>query len=121
MLDPEVKIAFDVRDEGIFYGLQDPDEDRYPMVPWTAAFKSKEGATLAFWWLPWRMQEIVVPARADLTIQGAAFRDPVLVDLLGGEVYPVVAEPTGAGLRLVDMPLADVPYALVERAHVELL
>ena len=61
-----------------------------------------------------------LPARADLTIQGIALREPVLVDLLSGEVYPVSVEQTEQGLRLVDMPLADYPYALVERSHVEL-
>jgi hypothetical protein len=119
-LDPVVEVTFDVRDEGIFYGLLDPDETRYPMVPWTAAFWAFSGNPILFWWLPWRMQEIVIPARADLAVQGAALDDPVLVDLLSGEVYPVRAEAKDAGQRFVDMPLADVPYALVERAHVEL-
>lgn len=119
-LDPSVEVAFHVQDEGIFYGLKDPDEDRYPMVPWTAAFQTAAQESLVFWWLPWRMQEIVVPARADLTIQGVDLHDPVLVDLLSGEVYPVVADQTEKGLRVVDMPLADYPYSLVERSHVAL-
>jgi hypothetical protein len=72
------------------------------------------------------MQEIVVPARADLTLRGATFKEPVLIDLLSGEVYPVAVDSTAvegteAGLRVVDMPLADYPFALVERAHIELL
>ena len=55
-----------------------------------------------------------------MTIQGVDLHDPVLVDLLSGEVYPVVADQTEKGLRVVDMPLADYPYSLVERSHVAL-
>lgn len=120
-LTSDISVSFRVGDEGIFYGLLDPDEDRYPMVPWTASFTDAKGNALVAWWLPWRMQEIVVPARVDLTIRGAPFRQPVLVDLMEGDVYPVIADPTGDGLLVRGVPLADYPFLLAERAAVPLL
>ena len=116
----DVKVAFHVRDEGIFYGLLDPDEDRYPMVPWTASFVDGQGRALVSWWLPWRMQEIVRPATVDLTIRGASFRQPVLVDPLEGKVYPVLAEQADGALLVKGVPMADYPFMLAERDAVEL-
>ena len=111
----DVDVAFDVLDEGIFYGLLDPDEDRFPMVPWTAAFADGAGRQRLAWWLPWRMQEIVVPAEVDMTIRGASFRDPVLVDLLDGDIYPAYIETRGDAVYVKGVPMADYPLMLVER------
>lgn len=116
----DIHVAFDVRDEGIFYGLLDPDEDRFPMVPWTAAFVDGAGRQRLAWWLPWRMQEMVVPAEVDLTIRGASFQDPVLVDLLEGDVYPLLAEEHNSTLLVRGVPMADYPFMLVERDAVSI-
>ena len=119
-LQRDVSVQFTVHDQGIFYGLLDPDEDRYPMVPWTASFADAQGNALLAWWLPWRMQEIVIPARAGLLIRGTAWREPVLVDPLEGSVYPVLAEQCDGATLVRGLPLADYPFMLAERAAVPL-
>lgn len=119
-LDPEIKMDFAIREEGTFYGLVDPGEKRFPMVPWTAAFVDNEGTSMIAWWVPWQMQEIVRPARVDLAIRGAEFQVPVLVDLLDGNVYPVLTEQTDGVLRVKGVPLADYPFMLVERRSLSL-
>lgn len=68
------------------------------------------GARVLAWWLPWRAQEQVSPASAELSVQG--FTDPVLVDLLSGEVTTAAGAPD-SGLIV---PVADWPWLLVERS-----
>jgi hypothetical protein len=117
----DVSVEFTVHDQGIFYGLLDPDEDRFPMVPWTAGFRDGRGDALLAWWLPWRMQEIVIPARVDLLIRGMRWREPVLVDPLEGGVYPALAETRDGAILVRGVPMADYPFMLAERSAIDLL
>jgi len=114
----KVNHAFAIKNAGTFYGIG-PGDDAFPSVPLLVSFKTGEGHFLLAHWLPWHAQEIVKPATVDVRIDGAAFRDPVLVDLLTGRVYRFDRiKREGQSLVLTDLPLADYPLAVVERSEV---
>jgi hypothetical protein len=74
------------------------------------------GQPALVYWLAVPMQTKFQPARVTVTLPGAVIKQPVLVDLLDGNVY---ALPRGA--RFENLPLADSPLVLCSRAAVELL
>jgi uncharacterized protein YndB with AHSA1/START domain len=67
------------------------------------------------YWIPWRPQEIVEPATVDVTWEAADWDEPVVVDLMTGEV--TTAELVGGALRV---PMSDCPMLLAERAALDL-
>ena len=67
------------------------------------------------YWLPWRPQEIIKPARVRVEWPDVSWNEPVFVDLLSGEVSEAATK-KGA----VEVPLADYPMILTERSVLEL-
>jgi hypothetical protein len=110
-----------VRDQGQFAGVGEAD-DAYPSIPLVAGFRTAKGSSLLAYWLPWQPQEYTPhPARVALTVTGMSFTEPVLVNLLSGEVrtLPVPARIAG-GVRFEDLPLGDYPVIIAERGELEL-
>jgi hypothetical protein len=93
-----------ITSEGSFFGAK-------PRDVMLLRLRSDRGPVLAYW-LPWRAQEKVDAAATAIAAEG--FNDPVLVDLLRGEVF---ALPRG-GTRWGDLPLADWPLLIAEKAVV---
>lgn len=114
-IDP--KYRFRVTNPGHFYGIGEY-EDAFPSVPLLASYGSDESAFLAYW-LPWFPQETVEQyATVSLDVD-ASFSDPVLVNLLTGEVYEVKEiSRTPEGTSFGSLPLADYPLALAERSEI---
>ncbi len=59
----------------------------------------------------------------DLTINGAAFQDPVYVEMITGKVYQLDKKSwktRGANTELKGLPVWDSPVMIAERAQVEL-
>lgn len=106
----------EVVDEGIFYGIS--EDDAFPSVPLVAAFSDQENNNLVAWWLPWNMQEYL-PELATVTISldGIHFDDPVLVDLLTGDVFEIGDKITDRnnGSVVKNISLSDYPLLIVER------
>jgi len=117
----EIEHKIEIKDAGMFYGIG-PEDDAFPSVPLVASFKTSRGRYLIAYWLPWHAQEYVPePATIDMHLENVSFADPVLVDLLAGQVYGVhKMSKTDTGVTLSDMPLMDYPLAIVERSQVEI-
>jgi len=116
----KVDYEFDVVDQGDFYGIGE-HEDAYPSVPLLASYKTEDGKPFVAYWLPWNPQEnIVNTAQVALTVDDLKFDNPVLVDLLTGDVYQLSNfENQKNMVRFSKLPLADYPFAIVEKSEVK--
>jgi hypothetical protein len=115
----EPEYRFEVRNSGSFFGIGEYD-DAFPSVPLLATFRSKDAALLAFW-LPWIMQETISEFATVSLDVGMEFRDPILLDLLTGNVYALEDfESTDGESRFGRLPLADYPLVIAERNEIVL-
>lgn len=131
MTPKEVDCEFEIIDEGSFYGVKGENDATYqmknppyaheksPMPIERVALYGIEDEAIAYW-LPWRMQEYVYPAKVDLSIKNTDIKDPVLVDLLTGLVYQVKVEISDDGMLLKGLPLTDYPMAIVPKHLVKI-
>ena len=115
----EPEYRFDVSSPGSFYGIGEY-EDAFPSVPLLAAFRSEDAGFLAFW-LPWIPQETISDfATVSLDVR-SEFKDPVLLDLLQGNIYALPDFQSSAGnARFGGLPLADYPLVIAERNEIVL-
>ncbi|MBN1675958.1 MAG: cellulase family glycosylhydrolase [Kiritimatiellae bacterium] len=109
----EGAIETEVVDPGIFYGVGTADPRPYNR-PWLARMHNGRHPLLAGW-VAWRPQELIQPGVVRVSCPDLAWQDPVRVDLLSGAVYEA-AVVNGA----LEMPLADYPVIVTERAAVDL-
>ena len=61
--------------------------------------------------------------KVDVTIKGAAFRDPVYVEMITGKVFELgrsAWKSDGGNTTLTQLPMWDSPMMLAERAQVDL-
>jgi polysaccharide biosynthesis protein PslG len=106
-------------DAGIFHGIGKED-DAFPSIPLVSTFKSEKNNWLIAYWLPWHPQEIISDAEIDLSLTGAAFKNPVLVDLLDGKVFSLNNyQKKQDRIIFRNIPMADYPYIIVERDQIE--
>lgn len=105
----------DVIDEGVFYGIS--EDDAFPSVPLLATFEDLNENWLLAWWLPWNAQEYLPGlAKINAEVSGVKIKDPVLIDLLSGEVFEIDSLKQENGkVFLIGLPLADYPMILAER------
>lgn len=109
-----------ISDPGVFYGIGDED-DAFPSIPLVSTFRTSDGKSMVAWWLPWHPQEIIREGSITLTVSAMTFKDPVLIDLLDGEVYSVEVKRSNDGSSsFINVPLADYPFVIAERGEVEL-
>ncbi len=115
----EPDYQFRVKNSGSFSGIGE-HEDAFPSVPLLAAFRSMDAALLAIW-LPWIPQETISEyATVSLEVT-SEFKDPVLLDLLAGNVYAVENfQSSGGKSRFGSLPLADYPLLISERSELDL-
>jgi hypothetical protein len=114
----DVESDITVRDPGFFYGIGDED-DAFPSKPLLSTFRAKTGACFMAYWLPWHPQEIIQEGRISLTARGVRFAEPVLVDLLSGEVRRIEATIDESGATVFkDLPLTDYPLVIVEKQEI---
>jgi polysaccharide biosynthesis protein PslG len=110
----------EILDQGNFYGIGDED-DAYPSIPLVSSFKSKDNNYFIAYWLPWHPQEIIKEGMIELKTGSAKFKDPVLIDLLNGEVYNVEVSIQKDGTVIFhNIPLADYPFVIVERSDIKI-
>ena len=121
-----VETHFKVLDEGTFHGVMGAYPSSYyknkakAPVPIEVVGLTGSGGYAVAYWLPWRMQEIVKPAKVDLTVKGIRIKEPVLVDLLAGSVYGLKVSSEGEALVFNGVPLADYPMVIVSKAAVKM-
>jgi polysaccharide biosynthesis protein PslG len=120
-VSPQVETTFDILSPGVFYGIG--FDDAFPSVPLAATMLTAHASALVAYWLPWRPQENLASlARVALHVKGARFNHPVLVDLLDGRVYELPAASVSDDRSTFgNLPLADYPFVIVERAEINLL
>jgi polysaccharide biosynthesis protein PslG len=115
-LDYKIKIV----DQGNFYGIGDED-DAYPSIPLVSSFKTNTDKYFIAYWLPWHPQEIIKEGKIELKTGFVKFKDPVLIDLLNGEVYNMDVSVQNDGTVIFkNIPLADYPYVIVERSEIKI-
>jgi hypothetical protein len=78
------------------------------------------GQPALVYWLGVPMETKFRPARVTVTMPGAVIKQPVLVDLLDGNVYAVSGQSQSGQLKFENLPLADSPLVLCDRSAVEL-
>ena len=61
------------------------------------------------------MQQYVKPAKVNIMIKNVSIQDPVVVDLLTGQVYESEISRKKGMLMIKGIPLADYPIAIVSR------
>lgn len=105
--DYEVKIT----SEGSFYNIK-PKNLRLLEIQ-----DETEGRYLAYW-IVWRMQELVNNAGATIETK-TPFREPVLVNLLTGELTKIKFVMTDDSQQLLQLPLADYPFVIAEADNIE--
>jgi len=104
-LNPVFKVIEKIT-EGIFFNFN-PDEVM-------GYYMKCRNMNCFSYWLPWRMQEIIKPAK--ISIQISNITDPVLVDMIKGTVKPLYSKPAGPGLIVIkNVPLTDYPIFIMER------
>jgi hypothetical protein len=108
-----------VRDAGMFSGVGAAD-DAFPSVPLLTAYRTEQGHVLLAYWLPWQPQEYTPhPARIELRVENMAFTEPVLIDLLSGEVRTLPKpKRDGAVTIFSGLPMLDFPMVIAERSEV---
>lgn len=119
---PDVlKYKTEISDEGIFYGIG-PEDDAFPSIPLVTFFKNEKGNSLVSWWLPWNAQEYLPKlATINLTIENLQLKNPVMVDLISGQVYSVNdIKFLNGTTTLKGLPLADYPIVICEKETVNI-
>jgi hypothetical protein len=107
-------------DQGIFYGIG-AEDDAFPSIPLVATFRSDSGDCFIAYWLPWHPQELIREGTVTIHAMNIAYRNPVLVDLLSGSVFPVdVTNNDDGSCTLNNVPLADYPFIIAERDEIDL-
>jgi hypothetical protein len=116
----QTKYEFQVINQGHFYGIGEY-EDAFPSVPLLASYKTTDGKAFVAYWLPWTAQENVLElAAVSLKIENLIFKEPVLLDLLTGKVYNIGRFRVEEGSSLFqEIPLADYPFAIVEKKEIK--
>ena len=88
----------------------------------TAAGFEKAGTPVALLWFGDQVpSDALAWEPVDLTIKGAAFKDPVYVEMITGKVFELAAgswTSEGGNTRLAQVPLWDSPVMLAEREQV---
>jgi hypothetical protein len=105
--------TFKIVDQGIFYGAR-------PEKIMAIDFLKSREVSLAYW-LPWRPQEIIKPAKVDISLDSVKIEEPVLIDLLDGAIYSVdQAFESKNRINFSSLPLADYPMILTSRKSVNM-
>jgi len=90
----------------------------------TAAGFEKNGKSIVLLWYSDKIPSDELNwERVDVTIKGAAFQDPVYVEMITGKVYDLgksTWNTKGGNTALTQLPVWDSPMMLVERSLVEL-
>ena len=119
----KISAKIDVMDAGSFFGVRGSYPESYGApysnakvpTPIEVFAATGSGGNAVVYWLPWRMQEIVKPARINLEIKDLRINDPVLVDLLSGDVYAAPSENSGNSIKFAAVPLTDYPFIIIDK------
>lgn len=91
--------------------------------PAAYVYTAPGGRIVTFWDASRRPDETLHPQSGELTLSGAALKEPVLVDLITGEVFAVKPEfvSTANGVTTYrNLPVHDYPWLLAEKAALRL-
>ncbi len=102
-----VKTEFSIQSAGTFEGAADANV-------FTVVQKNDSGHVYIAWWLPWRIQDSITPGKVDVMITDWNATDPVLVNLLNGDIYRPQVEKNNNVFNFRNLPLSDSPWVLVD-------
>ena len=113
---------FEVIDEGSFSGIKgenkradEPFAGAKSPMPIQVIGLTGTGGDAVVYYTPWRLQEYIKPAVVNVSVHDVSIDDPVVVDLLTGEIYQVETSIKGNDLIIKKIPLTDYPIAIVSR------
>jgi len=124
----KIAAKINVRDAGSFFGVEGAYPESYG-APYSNAkaptpievFAATGSAGNAIvYWQPWRMQEFVKPANIDLAIKSVHIKNPVLVDLLSGDVYTMQHKNSQDSIKVSGVPLTDYPLLIIDKGLVKI-
>jgi hypothetical protein len=81
--------------------------------------KNDRGEDYLAYWLNWRMQDQISEAQFNINTS-RQFNDPVVINLLTGEVKRVNSKIQDGIQSLTQLPLADFPFILTEFSNIKL-
>jgi len=110
--------GFTITSEGVFYGAG--KSDREYLNPYSLTFSSTKGNMFVYW-LPWPLQENIEQGTVDIDIHDIKFANPVLIDLLDGNVYDIPMEKKADMVSFKDLCLTDYPLAIVEKDLIQIV
>ena len=119
----KIEAKIEIVDAGCFYGVMGYFPDSFG-IPYSNAkaptpievfgVTGKNGIGIVYW-LPWRMQEIISPARINLNVENVKIKNPALVDLLNGNIFSVKYSKKKDSIHLLAIPLTDYPLVIIEK------
>ena len=122
-----VEAAFEFQDEGSFRGIKGENLNRDEDEPYSGAKApipiqvlglTGSGGDAVVYYTPWRMQEYIKPAKVKIRIKDVSIKDPVIVDLLTGQVYKPETSTQRKELTIKGIPLTDYPIVVIGKQSV---
>ncbi len=124
----KIKSEFEILDEGGFSGIIGENKGKKKKAhtgakspyPIEVTGMTGSGGDAVVYWLPWRMQEYVKPAKVNMQAKNVRIKKPVLVDLFTGNVFRIQAKARNDGMFFEGLLLTDYPMAIVAEDLVKL-
>ena len=89
----------------------------------TFVYTAPRGRIVTYWDASGRPDETLHPVAGELRLAGPALKDPVLVDLITGDVFTIPATDvvaSGNGVTYANLAIHDYPWLLAERSALPL-
>lgn len=122
-----ISAELEILNEGSFPGIRGENDEEYlkehppyksakaPCPIEIAGFSGKAGNAAAYW-IPWRMQEYIQPAKVNIVLKNTIIHEPVLVDLLMGKVYQINTSMQKNDLLISEVPMTDYPLLIISES-----
>ena len=88
--------------------------------PVANVYVSPQGRIIAYWEACARPDETLHPGFGELALQGAPLKDPILVDLVSGDVFAAAPPASSAEGSVYRVPVHDYPWLLAEKGALQL-
>ncbi|MBN2093720.1 cellulase family glycosylhydrolase [candidate division KSB1 bacterium] len=97
----------EIQDEGAFYNINVKNIQ-------FVEIQNEKGHRFLAYWIVWRMQDNVNEAIISIKTE-KIFSQPVLINLLSGEISKIEVQEKGNSQYLQRLPLADFPYIITDK------
>jgi hypothetical protein len=107
----DIQRRFQINHKGSFRGIWEENIQSYSITVGDKSFFC--------YWLPWRISEFIKPAEVNIKLGISDMKDPVLLDLLTGQVYHITKNKQDGDFQVLqNLPLTDYPLVITERGDI---